>query len=1298
MSLNSNDRTFSKVRAFVRSPFTSSSSSGTLLGGENERGGGEGPSLYTITTRGNVRHQQTGPGAELFTEKNKLWKNYFKSMGSLEDSITEMPGNLRDVLAGAGVVSATSSLMERDDAFLESLKTVATKFGITTVHERAELAKEISAAVREVGDKLSWSLNKSEVSKGIEDAISLGFADKEQAIEAGIVLAKVREGLGAQEATSESLLWAARTAIDESLGKDVVDRIGGMIKFAVAESGIESTEFLEATNQVYNQFLQIATDERGVVDVQRLERMYGDVYSVMGAMNTAFLERENFMQDFLGLMTGAKSIDESESMASILAVGGAGISIFDLQEMMRQGQFKEAADIYFEAVKDIADSIKDNPLMISTYSENLGIEAKDWAAVSEGLSRYDETSNILKRDIVGNTDMMVKFLEEGANQASLEHLLNKTSWSSLMDQLTGLRMTIHDIKGGAGEEGGIASAGDGLMDNFFQGFFAAQGFKIFGRIFGKLKSIPRGIFEVFKNIFRRGGGAGTVAAAETAAAGTAAAGTAAAETVTKAARTISTTPAGTAAAETVTKAARTISTTPAGKALYGPHGEVLRVVSSGPTVPLGTVTGGGVAAETVGTAGRAGIASWGSKAFGALSKGAETASGWGRKALGFLGKGAETASGLGGKALGALGKGAGVLGRIAPWLLVGSELVGVAKADDKKKAALEGAGGIAGGLVGLKAGSLVGAKVGASAGTLVGGPLGTVVGGILGTVAGGVVGLGGYYLGKGFGNLINKWTGSSKKVEDSIDTASQEINKNAAFASENINNLSEGLQDRSDKVVKFMSDSAEEFKNISAISASFAVNLQKMANNIILYGENFADALNDAHSILTYGKTSSRSGIYWWRGSGATIGSGIGDAFADASSTKKVEGLDKEFIARLEAMSSYFGKPITVTSGYRARSEQLRIWNDAVAKYGPAEARNWAAPPGRSNHERGIAVDVGGWAKDLSNDQLAMFGLTKPLSWEPWHIEPVEARGGTFAGSFPSRGTTSKISGLDIANKLTSYGISAEDARILAAVAYAESSYRPGAVGDNGESFGLFQIHIPAHWDKLQKHTGSSDRSVWEDWLKDVNNNIFMASEVYKSQGLGAWTMYRNQMYRQYLDNLDELYISGSGVEFLSGTGGLASRGSADTWKEIPAGLSEQAEQIYSDLINEGLLTITFPNMGYSPSEIQASMFASYVNHEGVPDYSEDLAAKYIRDIGPYGDVEAGVFELKARKQEDTVSASITSGKEDYDKDVVSTLRWMTAELSKKLDGLKEDYDAQQALIDKYRTGGGRPVPFIDYE
>lgn len=105
----------------------------------------------------------------------------------------------------------------------------------------------------------------------------------------------------------------------------------------------------------------------------------------------------------------------------------------------------------------------------------------------------------------------------------------------------------------------------------------------------------------------------------------------------------------------------------------------------------------------------------------------------------------------------------------------------------------------------------------------------------------------------------------------------------------------------------------------------------------------------------------------------------------------------------------------------------------------------------------------------------------------------------------------------DIYNELINSGVPAQDAAILVAVGQAESSLNPQAVGDSGNSIGLFQIYMPAHTDFLPVYSGSGNRSDWINWLKDPINNIKAAVAVYNSQGLEAWTMFRNGGYQQYM-------------------------------------------------------------------------------------------------------------------------------------------------------------------------------------
>lgn len=57
----------------------------------------------------------------------------------------------------------------------------------------------------------------------------------------------------------------------------------------------------------------------------------------------------------------------------------------------------------------------------------------------------------------------------------------------------------------------------------------------------------------------------------------------------------------------------------------------------------------------------------------------------------------------------------------------------------------------------------------------------------------------------------------------------------------------------------------------------------------------------------------------------------------------------------------------------------------------PTKRVTGSPPPGHSNHEKGIAVDFGGDMQLLA--QLApQYGIYQPMSWEPWHYEPMGSR------------------------------------------------------------------------------------------------------------------------------------------------------------------------------------------------------------------------------------------------------------------------------------------------------------------
>jgi D-alanyl-D-alanine dipeptidase len=121
-----------------------------------------------------------------------------------------------------------------------------------------------------------------------------------------------------------------------------------------------------------------------------------------------------------------------------------------------------------------------------------------------------------------------------------------------------------------------------------------------------------------------------------------------------------------------------------------------------------------------------------------------------------------------------------------------------------------------------------------------------------------------------------------------------------------------------------------------------------------------------------------------------------------------VAGLQTDFASRLGQFLSaaeQAGTPIKIMSGYRSPERQAQLYQAAIAKYGSeAAARKWVAPPGRSNHNKGSAVDLSftsDAARAWAHQNAAKFGLNFRMSHEPWHIEPQgagEDSGTQYAG------------------------------------------------------------------------------------------------------------------------------------------------------------------------------------------------------------------------------------------------------------------------------------------------------------
>lgn len=109
------------------------------------------------------------------------------------------------------------------------------------------------------------------------------------------------------------------------------------------------------------------------------------------------------------------------------------------------------------------------------------------------------------------------------------------------------------------------------------------------------------------------------------------------------------------------------------------------------------------------------------------------------------------------------------------------------------------------------------------------------------------------------------------------------------------------------------------------------------------------------------------------------------------------DGVDTQFRRRFDAacaaIRAELGVTVGVVSAFRTRAEQQVLYDRWLRREPGA---NPAAKPGTSNHERGLAIDITPNSSGPMRDIFARWGLRFPVPGEPWHVEPVTARGGQY--------------------------------------------------------------------------------------------------------------------------------------------------------------------------------------------------------------------------------------------------------------------------------------------------------------
>jgi hypothetical protein len=97
------------------------------------------------------------------------------------------------------------------------------------------------------------------------------------------------------------------------------------------------------------------------------------------------------------------------------------------------------------------------------------------------------------------------------------------------------------------------------------------------------------------------------------------------------------------------------------------------------------------------------------------------------------------------------------------------------------------------------------------------------------------------------------------------------------------------------------------------------------------------------------------------------------------------------------------GVTLVITSGWRSRAHQQRLFDEAVRSYGSVqEALRYVATPDTSAHVTGDAVDIGPTdAAEWLGEHGSDYGLCQIFANEIWHFELATTPGGRCPDMYP---------------------------------------------------------------------------------------------------------------------------------------------------------------------------------------------------------------------------------------------------------------------------------------------------------
>jgi D-alanyl-D-alanine carboxypeptidase len=129
----------------------------------------------------------------------------------------------------------------------------------------------------------------------------------------------------------------------------------------------------------------------------------------------------------------------------------------------------------------------------------------------------------------------------------------------------------------------------------------------------------------------------------------------------------------------------------------------------------------------------------------------------------------------------------------------------------------------------------------------------------------------------------------------------------------------------------------------------------------------------------------------------------LGEGLHDAAALDRLDPDLLEAVLAAAGDAAADGVDLRVTSGWRSREHQARLFEEALTTYGSAEeASRWVASPESSAHVTGDAVDIGPTDGALWMGQHgAAYGLCQTYANEIWHFELLTSPGGACPEMLP---------------------------------------------------------------------------------------------------------------------------------------------------------------------------------------------------------------------------------------------------------------------------------------------------------